>query len=212
MSNQKTVGMFAWGVGLLVAELAGVAGLLWTDAGAGLRVLSMIAACHIGGRLAFIGTGLASGFSSLAIIAIVTLHNATILMLTYSLFLLLSERIDRLPWLVKLRDAVRLRQKLRTRWNLLGIAIFIWVPLPMTGCVVGALLAHFEGYGPRQVLPMALGSMFAGVVSWTLLFEPLYVWMRGIGPHIATGVTLALVFLPLALNALRPRDSGPRVS
>jgi uncharacterized membrane protein len=204
--------MLGWGVGLLLLELSALAALCALNPSAGLGVLSMVVACHLGGRLAFIGTGFAGGFSSVEIIGITAWHNATMLMLIFPVFLLLSERLDRVPWLAKLRDTVRLRQRLRSRWNLFAIAVFIWVPLPMTGCLVGALLAHVEGYEPKQVLPMALGAMFAGVVCWTLLFEPLYAWMKGIGPHVATFVTLVLILLPVVLNALRPKNSRPRVT
>jgi len=186
--------------------------MLAADTGTGLHLLSMIGACHLGGRLAFIGSGFEGGLPALAIVGIVTFHNSTVLLLVYPLCLLLSQNLGRVPFLASLREKVQLSRNLRSRWNLLGIALFIWVPLPMTGAVVGALLAHFEGYKPRQVLPVALGAMAAGVVSWTLAFEQLYAWMRGIGPHVTTAVTLLLVLLPLVLSALRRKDSARTVS
>jgi uncharacterized membrane protein len=204
--------MFIWGLGLALVELVLLAGLVAVDTGMGLRVLTMIGANHLGGRLAFIGAGFQGGLSALSITGIVSYHNSTVLLLVYPLCLLLSERLKRAPFFARLLESVRLSRSLRTRWNLLAIAIFIWVPLPMTGAVVGALLAHLEGYEPKRVLPVALGSMLVGVVSWTLAFEPFYAWMRGIGPHVTTGVTLFLVLLPFVLNALRRRSSLQRVS
>jgi uncharacterized membrane protein len=204
--------MFIWGLGLALVELVLLAGLVAADAGMGLRVLTMIAANHLGGRLAFIGAGFEGGLSALSITGIVSFHNSTVLLLVYPLCLLLSERLKRAPFFARLLESVRLSRNLRTRWNLLAIAIFIWVPLPMTGAVVGSLLAHLEGYEPRRVLPVAMGSMLVGVVSWTLAFEPFYAWMRGIGPHVTTVVTLLLVLLPFVLNALRRKSSLQRVS
>jgi uncharacterized membrane protein len=204
--------MLAWGVGLALLEVLFLAVVLAADTAAGLRLLSMIGACHLGGRLAFIGAGFEGGLSALAIVGIVTFHNGAVVLLIYPLCLLLSQNLERVPFLASLRENVQLSRNLRSRWNLLGIALFIWVPLPMTGAVVGTLLAHFEGYKPRQVLPVALGSMAAGVVSWTLAFEQLYAWMRGIGPHVTTAVTFFLVVLPLVLNALRRKESARTVS
>ena len=204
--------ILACGVALAVVEAAFVAGLLAANIGTGLRVLSMIGACHLGGRLAFIGTGFEGGFSVPAVVGIVTVHNCTVLLLLYPLCLLLSQRLERIPFLAGLREKVRLGQTFRSRWNLLAIAVFIWVPLPMTGAVVGALLAHFEGYEPRQVLPVALGSMVVGVISWTLAFDQLYAWLRAIGPNLTTAVTLLLVLLPLAWSAVRRKNAASTVS
>lgn len=204
--------ILVWGLGLAVLEICFLAGLLIADSGAGLRILTMIVAGHLGGRLAFIGAGFEAGFPALVVIGMVTFHNCTMVLLTYPLCLLLSERLERIAFLANLREKVRLSQSLRSRWNLLGIAVFIWVPLPMTGAVAGALLAHFEGYKPGQVLSVALGSMVVGVISWTLAFDYLYAWMRGVGPYVTTVVTLLLVLLPIAFSALRRKKSAPTVS
>lgn len=203
--------MLACGVGFAVVEVLFLAVVLAADPGTGLRVLSMIGACHLGGRLAFIGAGFEGGFSALAIVGIVSYHNITVLLLVYPSCLLLSQSLERIPFLAGLREKVQLSRSLRGRWNLLAIAVFVWVPLPMTGAVVGALLAHLEGYKPRQVLPIALGSMVAGVISWTLAFEQLYAWMRGIGPYVTTTVTLSLVLLPFLVSALRKKRPVPTV-
>jgi uncharacterized membrane protein len=201
-----------WGVALALLEVLALIGLLVTDTGTGLRVLTMIGASHVGGRLAFIGAGFEAGLPALWITGIVSFHNSMVLLLVYPLCLFLSQRLDRVPYLANLVEKVRLGRSLRTRWNLMAIAIFIWVPLPMTGAVVGALLAHLEGYEPRQVLPVALGSMVAGVITWTLAFEQLYSWMRGIGPHLTTAITLLLVLLPFVLNTLRRKNSRPKLT
>jgi uncharacterized membrane protein len=204
--------LWVWGLSLALFEAVLLAGLTATDAVTGLRVLSMIGACHLGGRLAFIGAGFEHGFSALSIIAIVSFHNSAVVLLIYPLWVALSQRLEQVPFVARLTEKARLSRSLRSRWNLLGIALFVWLPLPMTGAVVGAILAHIEGYAPRQVITVALGSMVAGVITWTIAFEQLYVWMRGIGPHVTTGATLFLVLLPILLNALRRKSSVAKVT
>ena len=206
-SGETERSLWAWGVSLALLEGLILAGLFATDAMTGLKVLSMIGACHLGGRLAFIGAGLEHGFSALSIVAIASLHNGVVLLLVYSLWLRLSKRLEAVPFIARLSEKARLSRSLRPRWSLVGIAIFIWLPLPMTGAVVGAILAHIEGYAPRQVVTLACGSMVLGVITWTVAFEPLYDWMRELGPHMTTGATLMLVLLPFLLNVL-PRKSS----
>ena len=196
------------GAALAVVEGLALALIFASEPRLGLRILSMIGACHVGGRLAFIGAGFEAQLPAPATALIATFHNTVVVLLVYSLWLLLCQRLERFPLLARLRQKVERSRSLRSRWNLLGIAIFIWVPFPMTGAVVGALLAHFEGYPPRQVLPVALGSMTAGVVSWTLAFEHLYTWLREIGPHVTTTVTLLLIFLPPIWNLVRRKDGA----
>jgi uncharacterized membrane protein len=169
----------------------------------------MIGASHLGGRLAFIGTGFENGFGVGSISAIAIFHNSMVLLVIYPLFLLMSQRFPAFGFIARFQEEATANRRLRSRWNLLAIAIFIWIPLPMTGAVVGALLAHFEGYPPRQVVPVALGSMAAGVASWTLAFEPLYAWLREIGPYTSTTVTILLVVVPIVVNVLRKANAQP---
>jgi uncharacterized membrane protein len=204
--------LWAWGVSLALLEGLILAGLMATNAMTGLKVLSMIGACHLGGRLALIGAGLEHGFSVLSIVAIGSLHNGVVLLWVYALWLRLSKRLETVPLIARLSEKARLSRSLRPRWSLMGIAIFIWLPLPMTGAVVGAILAHIEGYAPRQVVTVAFGSMVAGVITWTMAFEPLYNWMRELGPHITTAATLVLVLLLFLLNVMPRRNSMGRVS
>lgn len=204
--------MLSCGVALAVVEGLALALILASDPSLGLRILSMIGACHVGGRLAFIGAGFEAELPALATALIATFHNSVVVLLAYPLWLLLCRRLERLPLLARLRRKVERSRSLRSRWNLLGIGIFIWAPFPMTGAVIGALLAHSEGYPPRQVLPVALGAMTAGVISWTLAFEHLYTWLRGIGPHLTTTVTLLLIFLPPIWNVVRRKEGAGHIS
>lgn len=204
--------MLAVGLAMGALELAFLAWTTSTEATMGLRIVSMLAASHVAGRLAFIGAGFEVGFDAWTVMAIASFHNTMVVLITYPAFLLVSERLGGVGRLFAgLQEKARSSQDLHTRWNLAGIAVFVWVPLPMTGAIVGALIAHFEGFAPRQVLAVVLGSMIVGVVTCTLAFEPLYEWMNGMGPHVTLALTLFLLVLPLLLRPLRRRRSGPTV-
>jgi len=204
--------MLAVGLGMGVLELAFLTWATATEAATGLRIVSMLAASHVAGRLAFIGAGFEVGFDALTVMAIASFHNTMVVLITYPAFLLVSERLGVVGRLFAgLQEKVRSTRNLRTRWNLAGIAVFVWVPLPMTGAVIGALIAHFEGFAPRQVLAVVLGAMIVGVVTCTLAFEPLYKWMNGMGPHVTLGLTIFLLLLPLLIRPLRRSRSGPTV-
>jgi len=194
--------LLVWGLGFAILEALLLTTLFWTRAETGLKVLSMIGACHLGGRLAFIGTGFEVGIPAVPIMAIIGLHNTTLVLVAYSLAVLMSRRIGHMKFIARLQVQVAHSRKFCSPWNLIAIAVFIWIPLPMTGAVIGALIAFAEGYEHRQIIPVALGSMWIGVITWTLAFERLYEFMHDIGFYATTVCTALLVLLPLLWSSL----------
>ncbi|MFO7889437.1 MAG: small multi-drug export protein [bacterium] len=170
-----------------------------------LQVLFMIGACHLGGRLAFIGTGLEYGFSTLSVILIVMVYNTAFVLFLYSLFINLFEKISKFKFISSLHKKVHESRRIRSKWNLLSIAIFIWIPLPMTGGLVGCLLAYFEGYEDKDILRVALPSMWFGVISWAIAFDKLYLYISKLHPGSTIFITLFLIIAPILYNLLKKK-------
>lgn len=64
--------------------------------------------------------------------------------------------------------------------SLLGLALFVGVPLPVTGAYTGALIAHITGIDrKRAALAIAAGVVIAGVLIWVLATLGI-IWIRGI--------------------------------
>jgi uncharacterized membrane protein len=193
------------GLLLLGIELSLLLGIFYSNIDLALKILSMVSACHIGGRLAFISTGFELGLDVLTVTTIVMLYNTAYLLVVYSLFVLFSEQTTKLKCIRSLHDRVQQSMSFRSNWNLLSIAVFIWIPLPMTGAVIGSLVAYLEGYDHRQVLWTAVPSMWIGVVSWTLAFDKLHCFIGLINPNATLVLTLVLIGLPLIYNLVRKK-------
>lgn len=163
----------------------------------------MIGACHVGGRLAFIGTGLEFGFKVLPLILIIMTYNTIYLLLVYSIFIFLSEKMLKLRLIANLHQQVKNSKKIRSNWNLLSIAIFIWLPLPMTGATIGSLIAYFEGYDDHQILSVAIPTMWFAVISWTLAFDQMYLILRNLNSGKTIIFTTLLIIAPIILNLIR---------
>lgn len=170
----------------------------------------MIGACHIGGRLAFISAGLELGLNAFTIIIIIIFYNTAYLLLVYSLFVLLSEQVAKFKFIKSLQHKVQSSKRLRSDWNLVSIALFIWTPLPMTGAVIGSLIAYLEGYRHRETLLVAIPSMWIGVISWTLAYERLYKILNLFNPNINIILISLLLILPLVYNFIRKRQENLR--
>jgi uncharacterized membrane protein len=165
------------------------------------KFLSMLAANHIGGRLPFITVGLENGFKPSLIIPIIIFYNSTYILLMYSLFVFLSEGIKKFKFVAKFIGPMKTKAEKRKhffkRWSRLGIAFFVWIPLPWTGAAIGSFIANLEGYSDRDTLLVVIPSMWVGIISWTLWFDELYKFIDRIGRGNTMLVTIFLLVAPV---------------
>lgn len=176
------------------------------------KIISMVTANHIGGRLAFIAVGLENGFSSPVIMAVIILYNTTYVCLMYSLFFILSIGLVKIKFIQRFIDGLKQKavekKMILRKWNRFFIFIFVWVPLPWTGAAIGSYIAHLEGYSTKDIFMTVLPAMWVGVISWTLWFDELYEFIERFGKGKTMFITIALLVLPIlgfVFNALRKR-------
>jgi uncharacterized membrane protein len=193
---------FRIGIALLAIEAALFILCLILDRALAAKFLSIIAANHIAGRLAFIAVALEHGFKPSLIIPIFIYYNTTYILLVYSLFIFLTKGIQRLNFVAKLIESRKAkaeqRRQMFKRWSPLSIAFFVWVPLPWTGSVTGSFIAKFEGYSDKETLFIVLPSMWVGIITWTLWFDELYKFIDRIGRGKTILVTIFLLVAPTA--------------
>jgi len=202
--------------GMIFILLAVWGGMWILDAPTAGRILTMVGANHLGGRLAFIAVGLEQGFSSLNTIIIIVAYNTTYVLLMYTLFVFFYGKMKKARifrnFVQGMQAKAEKRKKLLNKWNWMGIMFFVWVPLPWTGATIGTYIAHMEGYRSRQTLAMVLPAMWVGVISWTLWFDELYDLIDRLGRGKTMFVTVAVVALPLlfyVFDIFRQRKKPP---
>lgn len=193
--------MLKAGIAMLFCEfifLASVSVVSPTDA---IQLLTMIAACHLAGRLAFIGVGLESGYPGHLVIPIIIYHNTAYLFTVYALLVEPATRAVRKGLLGKwggaMVDKTWRRHRLLSEWSLLSLCVFVWLPLPWTGALSGSLIARLEGYSTRTTLQTVVPAMWIGVISWTIWFEALYGFIDRLGKGNTIFLSYALVAVPV---------------
>jgi uncharacterized membrane protein len=88
----------------------------------------------------------------------------------------LHKLLAHLKWYQKLFDRIirRARVKVKTvvdKYGFWGLAVFVGIPLPMTGAYTGALGAWVLGMKPRQAfLAIAVGVVMAGIFVTIVAF------------------------------------------
>lgn len=111
--------------------------------------------------------GVAMGFDPLVVFAVTVAANCLVIVPGFIALDLLYDR-----WLSRSafvrRQVTRVREKGKTyveRYELLGLAIFVAIPLPGTGAYAGTLLAWLLGLPRRRAAAaIALGVLGAGVI------------------------------------------------
>ncbi|MFO7981253.1 MAG: small multi-drug export protein [Candidatus Aminicenantes bacterium] len=192
---------FIIGMALLVIEIVVIAFIFLSNPSLSLKIISMVTAFHLGGRLAIIGTGLELNFSTLTIIFIILTYLTAFLLIMLSVIGFLWVKAQEFKLFrnfveTRMKKAEK-RAKTMKKWSWIGIVAFVWMPFPMTGAIMGFLIARAEGYKSLTSIVITIPSMWFGVVCWTLWFDELYKIIEKIGPQLTRYVTILLVLLPL---------------
>lgn len=198
---------FALGTVLFGIELSIFIFLLVLNPSLVAKILSMISANHLGGRLAFIGVGLEFDFPTSLIIFIIVFYNTTYLLIVNSLIVFLWEQTEKSRitkhFIESMKKKAKERIRIMKKWNWVSISLFVWLPFPMTGAVMGSLIAHIEGYNIKNALLMVIPSMWIGVICWTLWFDELYGFIESFGKGKTIFLTFFIIVFPFFYYLLK---------
>lgn len=170
--------VLAAGVLLLLALATLLALAVAVDRNLFVRAGAVIVASLVGGRMPAVLTGLEVGFHSTIIAALLMLINTGWLFVAYPLFVLFSKQLREFRLLGKMLSGTsdRATTQARTvqRLGTWALPVFIWLPFPMTGAVVGAAIGLLLGMPHRRLLYVVVLSMWCGILSWSFGFEQLF--------------------------------------
>jgi len=203
-------------VGVLVAVLNLAAlGVLWaTNTALFTRVIAVLGAAYVGGRMAGILTGLELGLGNLVTSMVIILLNTGFLMLALPLFQLATRRLAGTThpassrWLASILHGSEQRarsqnQRLKSLGTF-GLVLFIWLPFPFTGAFLGALIGLLMGISMVRLVPIVLITMWIGVFTWTWGIDYIFLF-TGTAGHIVAWV-LTGTFIVYSV-VIRVRDS-----
>lgn len=206
--------MIGVGVFLAVAELT-VLGIIWfVDPALLKKILAVMAAAFFGGRMPGILTGLELGLGS-ALTSLVNIgFNTCWLLLLLPAFQRATVRAETSKLVRRFFSGAEQRAQEQTgrvgRLGIIGLILFVWLPLPGTGAFVGALIGLILGMPLIRLLPLLLLSMWFGVVSWTYGIDWIFLFTGRTG-HIVAWVLTGLLLLWAVFSRLRtasPEDES----
>ena len=201
--------LFLWAVALAAVFVGSLAALsVWHPDGAALWSLAGVRL--VAGR----SGGLYTGFLMDIRFSLVIFINAAIeilwILLAAPVALLAGKRAAALPRVHGFvekhrRSATRYRGSLR-RSGSVGLLLFVMVPIPMSGPVVGALLGDFLEFSLGKTLALVVAGSCASLGVWTVVIYYFHDWVDRFGALAqwsVLGVFLAAGIGAFAVSRLR---------
>lgn len=174
--------MFIVGCVLLAVEML-VFGLLFLIAPAlPLKIAGVIATTGLGGQAGAILAGLELGLTPWCLAAVLSAFNLMHLCLFFPLFTSLYHRAAGMRFIGKLavsthRAAERQKDRV-TRLGVLGLPLFIWLPFPWTGTLVGAVIGYLMGIPTGRIILIAIPTMLLSVLTWIFGVSYLVIFLQ----------------------------------
>lgn len=182
-------------------------GVLWIlDPALCREILAVMAAAFFGGRMPGILTGLELGLGSALTSLVNIAFNTCWLLLLLPAFQRATARAGSSELVRRFFSSAERRAQQQTarigRIGILGLVLFVWLPLPGTGAFVGALIGLLLGMPMVRLLPLLLVSMWVGVVSWTYGIDWIFL-VTGKTGHIVAWVVTGICLLWACVTRFR---------
>lgn len=205
------------GIGLTLAGLMllafGIGWQLFPDS-----VLSYAAMTGLNliiGRAAGMSFGYASGFGHAQVIPLNMLVETIQVLVVYPLFALSWRQLIQLralqPYVTRMYHAAESRGGAVQKFGIAGLFVFVFVPLWMTGPVVGAIIGFLIGLRPWVNLAVVLVSTYLAIGVWGLLLNELNAWAITVNRFAPYVLFLAIMLIAVAMHLLsRRRDRSAK--
>lgn len=166
------------------------------------------------GRAAGMSFGYASGLGHPVVISSNVLVETIQVLVVYPLFVLSWNNLVDVRrmrrFLVSMRQSAEANQSRVSRYGILGLFAFVFLPFWMTGPVVGAIIGYLIGLKARHTLPTVLLATYFAVAIWAVFFERMTELTARYGRYAAFGTVLLVGAAAIAVRAVQTWRGGVR--
>lgn len=207
--NSEEGMIFVSGCFMFMLWIAAVA-LLWhLNTAYWLKLLTMGFYHAIAGRAASIAHGTSAGLipplvAGLAVYFDVMLMFIIFSLMTYSYKHLLEDRFFK-KHMKPVFDSAQKRITRFRRAKILGVFLFVWFPLWMTGIIIGSILGFLLGLRTWINLTTVILGSASAVICWVYAYDKLFGWLGNIHSAIPATITAAIVVVLATLRILNQR-------
>lgn len=202
------------GLTLLLALVAALAVSAVWSVGYARLLAAVIATNLVFGRVTAMSLGYATGLDDVSVVLANLVVEAILVLAFYPLCVLswgqLLEVKALRPTLRAVREAAERHRDPIRRYGLVGLFLFVWSPLWMTGPVVGCALGVLMGLTMRVTLAVVLAGTSVAILGWAVAMRELHEQAARFNPLGPLILCATLVVMIAAAYLLRRRRSGRR--
>ena len=165
------------------------------------------------GRAAGMSFGYASGLGHAQVIPLSMLVETIKVLVVYPLFVLSWRHLITLrrlqSFVTRLHHAAESQGGVVRKYGIVGLFVFVFGPLWMTGPVVGAIIGFLIGLRPWVNVAVVLSSTYVAIGVWGLLLNELSVWAATVNQFAPYALFLAIVLIAVVIHLLSRRRVRP---
>jgi uncharacterized membrane protein len=178
-----------------------------------LKVLLIMLASLAGGRLPAIMTGMELGVRNLTIVSVLFFCNLCWLLLMFPLIRSFYDNVVQVKVVGRLLHSAKERAIQGSRRvssvGIYALPIFVWLPFPFTGSLVGAVIGHIIGIPTTKLLVLVVTAMCAGIFSWTFGLEYLVYLTGTTGKVICySAIVIGLIYALIWRGPTKKKSEG----
>jgi uncharacterized membrane protein len=160
----------------LIFLLVGTIGyFIATDADTAKTLILTFFANTFGGRSVGIGLCIIQDFGAFPTIFYNFYLEVMVVLFTYSIFVLTTTNYLRVEWVVRAMERIAvtaMKQKKKIeRFGWIGVFLFVMIPLPVTGPVVGSIIGHMIRLSRVKNFSATFLGTLTAIILWFEFFE-----------------------------------------
>lgn len=140
--------------------------------------IAMTAIHILFGRVAGLSFGYTLGLGDRVVIPVSMIMETIMVLLFYPLFVLSWRNLIVVEGLQKflgrVSEAAEKHHKKIKRYGVIGLFIFVWLPIWMTGSIVGCVIGFLIGLPPLVDIFVVLGATYLAIIGWALFLRELH--------------------------------------
>lgn len=162
--------------------------------------LMMIIAGIAGGKGISIPVGL-KYLPDWLVTIVASLHDMVAVFLTYPFIVLFKNKIIKGKFIVgdivkSAEDTVEKHKRWLKPLGVIGVGFFVWIPLTMTGPVIGSVLGLLLGMSTLTIMVTVVIAGILSALCWTYLFDFMLKWAGSVSKLLSALIVIfILVFL-----------------
>jgi uncharacterized membrane protein len=200
--------------------LAGVAVALMYTFWLGLKLLfspaesqllvGMTATQIMFGRAASMAFGYSVGLGHGTVIPVCIVIETIVVLIFYPLFVFSWRHLLVINWLNKIfertRAAAEARKGIVQRYGIIGLFVFVWFPLWMTGPMIGCVIGFLLGLRVWLTMAAVLGGTYVAILGWAFFLRRFHDLVASYSSYAAMVLMTVLVIIIIIVGHLLHRS------